>query len=54
MAHPIESTVLTKADYARLIRDLENPKPDPEVTALFDFGKRNLRFFKKNDFQLVK
>ena len=54
MAHPIESTVLTKADYARLIRDLKNPNPDPEVKALFDLGKRNLGLFKQNDFQLVK
>ena len=54
MAHPIESTVLSKADYTRLLKDLENPKPDPEVKALFDLGRRNLRLFKRNDFQLVK
>ncbi|MFH1055488.1 MAG: hypothetical protein V1744_05280 [Candidatus Altiarchaeota archaeon] len=54
MAHPIESTVLNKADYARLLKDLENPKHDSEVKALFDLGKKNLQLFKRNDFQLVK
>ena len=39
MAKPIEPTTLNKRDFELLVRDLENPRPDPQARAMYDAGK---------------
>ena len=39
MAHPIESTVLEEDDYNKLVKALENPKPNPQAKEMYLKGK---------------